>query len=277
MKLLNLQEFHGMSLDILKDIDAFCRPRNIHYSLAFGTLLGAVRHKGFIPWDDDIDLVMPREDYERFSKEYRSEKYIFIDRATHPECYLTFGRVADREKTFLASTQPWHSPDIKTGVWVDVFPMDAVPDNREEYLCLYRTFNRLLRQIRKARRMTAPQDPALPLSKRITVFRHQFGHHRARTQDPAAMAQDFITTVRDVSVMPTRHIGLLSEPTTPAFYFEKSVFEEFIDLPFEDGMFPVPSHYDEVLRATYGDYMQLPPENKRKVDLFSLGYVYWKD
>ena len=90
MKPLTLQELHAIDLEILKEIDAFCRPRGIRYSLSFGSLLGAVRHKGFIPWDDDIDLVMPREDYDRFRKEFTSSKFRFIDRESNPACWKPF-------------------------------------------------------------------------------------------------------------------------------------------------------------------------------------------
>lgn len=278
MKPLTLQELHAIDLDILKEIDAFCRPRKIRYSLSFGTLLGAVRHKGYIPWDDDIDLVMPREDYERFREGFTSEKYRFIDRRSDPACYLTFGRVVETEKTHIASMQPWHSPAINTGAWVDIFPMDYVPDDKEEYLCLYRVFNRLLKMARKIRRQIAPRDPALSLSKRFKMWRRQMGHGSAKKQDPSMLAMDFIATAKKASEIPTNHVGLLLEPTTPSYYFEKSVFEEYVDLPFEDGAFPAPARWDEVLRACFGDdYMQLPPENKRKTDLYKLGNVYWKD
>ena len=278
MKPLTLEELHALDLEILKEIDAFCRPRKIRYSLSFGTLLGAVRHKGFIPWDDDIDLVMPREDYDRFRDGFSSERFRFIDRESCPACYLTFGRVVECERTHIASMQPWHSPDINTGAWVDIFPMDAVPDDREEYMRLYRVFNRLLKMARKVRRQIAPRDPALPLSKRLTMARRQFGHGSARAQDPSGMALDFITTAKMASTQVTDHVGLLLEPTTPDYYFEKSIFEEYIDLPFEDSAFPVPVRYEEVLRACFGDdYMTLPPEKKRKTDLYKLGNVYWKD
>lgn len=276
MRPLTLQELHAIDLDILKEIDAFCRPRGIRYSLSFGSLLGAVRHKGFIPWDDDIDLVMPREDYDRFRKEFTSSKFRFIDRESDPACWLSFGRVVETERTHIASMQSWHSPEINTGAWVDIFPMDAVPDDREEYMRLYRVFNRILKMARKVRRQTAPIDKALPLKKRLTMWRRQLGHHPA--EDPSTLVLDMIATARRASATPTGHVGLLLEPTTPSYYFEKSVFEQYVDLPFEDGVFPCPARYDEVLRACFGDdYMQLPPENKRKTDLYKLGNVYWKD
>ncbi len=78
MKELTLSDVKAVSLDILKDVHEFCIAHDIKYSLAYGTLIGAIRHKGFIPWDDDIDIVMPRPDFERFFKEYKSEKGIIV-------------------------------------------------------------------------------------------------------------------------------------------------------------------------------------------------------
>lgn len=276
VKPMTLNELHRHSLDLLKDIDAFCRPRGIRYSLAFGTLLGAVRHKGFIPWDDDIDLVMPREDYIRFRKEYVSDRFEFIDRESTPECYIGFGRVVDTKETCLVGVQPWHSNKINSGTWVDIFPMDYVPDDHDEYMSLYRCMNFLLRLSRKVRRFTAHGHPALPLSKRFKLFVRKIGHGTYKKLDPSEVALDYVRTLRLATSAKTSHLGSLSCADTPSFYFESSVFDEYVDLPFEGGMFLAPAKYDLVLRTIFGDdYMQLPPEKDRKTDLYKLGNVYY--
>ena len=99
MKRLTHKELQDFSLEILTDIADFCEKEGLKYSLAYGTLLGAIRHKGFIPWDDDIDIIMPREDYNRFRETYKNRKFIFVDSNNTPDCFIAFGRVCDTERT----------------------------------------------------------------------------------------------------------------------------------------------------------------------------------
>ena len=276
MKELTLEELHAGALEILRDIDAFCRPRGIRYSLAFGSLLGAVRHKGFIPWDDDIDLVMPRADYERFREEYQSGNFVFIDRESTPECLIAFGRVVDTKRTALVGVQPWHTAKLSTGVWVDIFPMDYVPDDHDEYMRLYRSMNRLLLFSRKVRRHTAPLNPALPLGLKLKLLRRRIGHGSYKKLNPSEIIRDYMTTLSLATSAKTSHLGSLACADTPEYYFDASIFDEYVDLPFEDGMFQAPARFDTVLRTLYGDaYMELPPAEKQVTDLYRIARVYW--
>lgn len=273
---MSLDELHAFALDILKDIDSFCRPRGLRYSLGFGTLLGAVRHKGFIPWDDDIDLMMPREDYIRFREEYKSDKYRFIDRECDSRCYITFGRVIDTERSSLIGLQPWHSRELNSGVWVDIFPMDYVPDSRAEYDSLYNMLNILLKYTRKVRRMHAWCSPELPLRLKLKYLTRTTGHPRLKKADPSQAALDLLRLEQRATAHKTNHLGSLACADTPQFYFDSAVFDSYIDLPFEGCMFRAPEQYDLVLRTIFGDnYMQLPPAKCRKTDLYRIGNVYW--
>lgn len=100
---MTLKEIQNVSLDILKDLHKFCVENNINYTLCGGTLLGAIRHNGFIPWDDDVDVAMPRPDYERFIKEFHSEKgYILKARgASDDDTFMAYARICDIEKTIV--------------------------------------------------------------------------------------------------------------------------------------------------------------------------------
>ena len=277
MKALTLQEMHLRSIEILKDVDRFCRENGIRYSMAYGTLLGAVRHKGFIPWDDDIDLVMPREDYIRFTQTYRSDRYEFLCRENCEDVWICFGRVVERTLTRFVSTSPWHSPKISTGMWLDIFPVDYVPDDREEYMSLFRVFHTLMKFGRKCRGAHAAFDPAMSLGKKIKVFFHTRMHPDLRRVDPSRFALDCIRTLLAAVPKKSEHLGQLV-CADAARMMDASWFDEYVDLPFEDGSFKAPARWDEVLKANFGnDYMTLPPVKERKAKLFHIARIYKKE
>ena len=124
-KTLTLEEHHAIILDIMKDIDRFCRENGIKYTISAGTMLGAVRHGGFIPWDDDADLFMLREDFDRFAKIYKSDKYHLLYNTRTDDEFLATGfiKVCDPGTTVADK-----STKTRYGVYVDVFPLDAVPE-----------------------------------------------------------------------------------------------------------------------------------------------------
>ena len=127
VKELTIEELKAVELNILKDVAKFCEKHDIKYFLCGGTLLGAIRHKGFIPWDDDIDIAMPREDYERFFKLYNSSntRYHADSLENNPNWHMSFGRVGDTatvlyEHTLKEKYKEYHA-------FIDVFPVDGIP------------------------------------------------------------------------------------------------------------------------------------------------------
>ena len=140
MKEMTLQEVQNVSLDILKDVHDFCEANHINYSLAYGTLLGAIRHKGFIPWDDDVDILIPRPDFNRFCESFQSSKGYKLYRPEDPENFMVFARVCDNERTWVKTSRPWAAE--KTGVWIDIFPLEGLPNEEND-------FQRMVRKIRK--------------------------------------------------------------------------------------------------------------------------------
>lgn len=165
MRHLTLQELQQFSLDILKDVAGFCEKNNIRYSLGYGTMLGAVRHKGFIPWDDDVDIMMPREDYEKFRTIYKSKLYSFIDSRNTPDCYIAFGRVCDTKKTLASSCIPWVKKDV--GVWIDIFPVDRVPDDKDTFDRIYDSLLLLMKFNVGIRRVHTISSSRLSVRKRL--------------------------------------------------------------------------------------------------------------
>ena len=133
MKEITIEEKKRISLEILDVIHDFCKKNGIKYYLAYGTLLGAVRHKGFIPWDDDIDLVMSRPDYELFQKLFNVDGYTFVNEETKNIFPLVFGKVF-ANNTFGV----YNGISMNYGVAVDIFPLDGLPSDENEMLRLYR-------------------------------------------------------------------------------------------------------------------------------------------
>lgn len=129
MKELTLKDKQEIMLDIMLDIDKFCRENNIRYSLAYGTMLGAVRHKGFIPWDDDLDIFMLREDFERFIKTYPGERYHVLYNTRNENEFLATGYAKVHDPSTVIKGEKTHT---KYGVFVDIFPLDPVPADPEE-------------------------------------------------------------------------------------------------------------------------------------------------
>ena len=275
MRQLTLKELQSFSLEILKDVAGFCERNGIRYSLGYGTLLGAVRHKGFIPWDDDVDLMMPREDYERFRSAYRSDKFTFIDSRNTPDCFIVFGRVCDMEKTIAKSRIPWINKDV--GVWIDIFPVDRVPDDSQTYERIYESLLILMKTNVRIRRVHASPSSAFSFVERLRLMALKMINPRLAKSDPNAIVKDMTVLISLLSPQQSLHWSQLCCPDvgTNEFFMDEDI-NEYIPLRFEDRDFFAWKGYDRILRDSYGDYMILPPENKRK-PLQSYIKFMWKD
>ena len=248
-KRLTTEECKNISLKILIDIDKFCRENNITYFLACGTLLGAVRHQGFIPWDDDVDIMMPRPDYNKFIKSYSNKNY----KVSGPyDGLLNYSKVYD-VNTVKYELGVDYKKCNPIGVDVDVFPLDGIVNNEFIINFLYKTDCFL--------------EMLLRLSKQPIFYR----------KNPLKAINRIIPRI-----IGSKNLVYLLEKNAQRFNYEKSDYvirmrrstngftgalkKDFFQkhyLPFEGIEFCVPKEYDQWLKAFYGDYMKLPEESKR--------------
>lgn len=267
MRQLESFEIKQVSLDILKDVHAFCSVNKIHYTLAYGTLLGAVRHKGFIPWDDDIDIMMPRPDYERFCKVYSSSKgYVCL---SYPNSYMPFARVCDTIKTVAdEGLLPWTK--IPHGVWIDVFPIDGAEDSMDKLMKRFqkaKLYRRLLFYYRGAQ---VDFSDLHSLSDKIKILIKKI-FFKTHSSTPALQ--------RIISRIEYEHANYVTNLSCPddwgAEHFKKEMFDNYLKLQFEDTEFCVISAYDQMLKEYYGDYMRLPPIEQQVARHDGVTY-FWK-
>jgi lipopolysaccharide cholinephosphotransferase len=246
-----INELQKIQLSMLKDFDAVCQKHRISYQLFSGTALGAVRHKGFIPWDDDIDVVMLREDYERFfdsaSKELDSNKY-YVQREFSEHWPMFFSKLRLNGTTYI---EKYHSHDarIHQGIYIDIFPCDNLSDSR------------LMQKLQYS-------------ASKIVIAKSLYtrGYETNST-----VKKCFMQFCRILPTEPFKRLCIRRNDSSSlkvhTFFgggkkFERSIylrewFEQSVKMRFEDSEFPVSAHYDEMLRVMYGDYMVMPTLEQR--------------
>ena len=239
-------------LELLKEFDRICQKHNIPYVVFCGTALGAVRHKGFIPWDDDLDVSMLRSDYEKFLQIAPAEldEQYFLQAEFSEHWYIHFSKLRKNNTTFL---EKFHPKDKKMhqGIYIDIFPCDNAADNeRIRKLQFYASRIVLSKTIFKRGYETNNKLKALIMGfcslLPLKPF-HRFAMGKKRKNS------EYVHTFLSCTSKYKKGI------------YKRSWFTETIDMDFEDMKVPVSAHYDELLTTLYGDYMRLPSEEERKI------------
>ena len=161
-QITDINQLRGIQIGILDDVHRFCEAHGLTYFLSSGTLIGAVRHKGYIPWDDDIDIYMPRNDYEQFLQTYCDETghYRVINPQTEPHYYYTFAKVVDLHTLMVEK----ETEGYQIGVYMDIFPVDYVSDDPKERELVFKK-KKLLYKIRRCKiSKSNPLQSRLPRS-----------------------------------------------------------------------------------------------------------------
>lgn len=263
MRELSLREIQEESLQILKVVDSFCKANGIRYAIAYGTLLGAVRHGGFIPWDDDIDICMLRPDYDRFCAAFKADGYELLNPSEDGDCWLGFSRVLDTECTAVQTLVPFVAPPRNTGMWIDVFPLDSVPDDHGEFISLYRRAEKIYKTLRHRRSFKGDIPSFVREERRLKTWFHRIIGLRSWLADPRPCVDSLLSLMAARPFGDTDHVSSLGCPECEEEWFKRSWFENTIPHKFEDAEFPIPAAWDEVLTHMYGDYMTPPRDCNR--------------
>lgn len=260
---ITIEESRVLQVAILSSLDDFCLKNNRKYYLGCGSLLGAVRHHGFIPWDDDIDVWMPRPDYDFLMHHYTHEYIRFGCMEKDEKWPLNFGKLYD-DRTICVDEF-----GNQFGVYIDIFPIDGLPDSDRE-------IKNHIRRIRLLQKLWS--NSAITRFCRLTKANSIVKNIKILVGRLLAFFLPTKTVVSILSRALTKYAfdesALCCSITDSHFVLDKSKFENGIRVSFEDKFFLIPSDFDYFLKIWYGDYMKLPPESERKLKHGIC--AYWK-
>ena len=252
----SLEEIKEISLGILSAVDEFCVQNGIMYSLACGTLIGAIRHKGFIPWDDDVDIYMLRKDYdlfiEKFPPLYRGH-YSTLSIECSQEWNRPYAKIFDA-RTILVEKIKYNVKGM--GVNIDLFPIDNAPDDESLWVS-YEKKRKILRNIYTMKVMRWNKDRSS--IKNMFVVLCSLFLFPVSSRRIAKIIDNYSKRFNNTA---TRYyaencFGM------PNARFPQDDFDKTIEVCFENYFFQVMVGYDDYLRRFYGDYMKLPPKEKQ--------------
>ncbi|RSK10111.1 LicD family protein [Streptococcus oralis] len=254
MRKLSIEEAKKLELDILDFIDSFCKEHGINYCINYGTLIGAIRHKGFIPWDDDIDLSMTRENYEKFIQLFseKQSRYKLLSLETDDQYFNNFIKIVD-PTTKIIDTRNTKTYD--SGVFIDIFPMDTFNDSKVVDIC-YKLESFKLLSFSKHKNIVYGDSKLKDLIRTLFWL-------LLRPVSPRFFANQIEKQIQKYRVENGEYIAFIPSKAKEKEIFPRDMFDELIETPFEHLVLPAPKHFDAVLKQFYDDYMTVPPKEKQ--------------
>lgn len=251
-EITSIHEIQQLALELLIDFTTLCEKYNLRYSLAYGTLLGAVRHKGFIPWDDDIDLIMPRPDFDKIIKIIKEKTHTNIDILDFYDKNSFYG--ASILKVFRKDTVLFEYPNkynLKYGLYIDIFPVDGLPDD-------YNESRQMLKEHRQL--VTLMHWHASSLYKKKGVAKY-FSGLTSRLANWIIRREYKLGHKYDFDK--AKNVSTLCCWDLEYEILKANDFNHLINLDFEGFKFKCLPCYENLLNRQYGNYMILPPKEER--------------
>lgn len=263
---LTFREAQLGAYDVLKFIDKVCSEQGFTYFLAYGSMLGAVRNGGIIPWDDDIDVIMPRPDYDRlieYCRKYEAELTPFklFEKSLVPTYPHPIARMSSQNYWIDFANEQ----DYGIGLFVDIYPLEGVGNDLEAARKRIPHFSHLSSLCFLTSRKKFGTDNT---HSRLKMLLKVPAFIWANIWGNSHYIQKIDTLCKKYSFEESRYVSVLAQPWHQYGKENKNIHErswyEPVRMQFEDREFPVPKGYDEILKMGYGDYMTLPPENQRQ-------------
>lgn len=264
----DLRKLQLIELELLLELDSICRKHNIQYWLSAGTLLGAVRHKGFIPWDDDADIRMLRKEYDRFcavcEKELNTDRYFLQNHKTDKEYRWAYAKFRRKGTEYLRKGQ--EIIKCMTGVSIDIFVIDNVPDNYLARCLFHRVRRGCIKTLWSVVGVT--EDPTAWKRMLYHALRH------VPKQIPLAILEWLASVTNRKKTLTTCCIGFYKKEDYEGRRIDSKYtvrgtqaewFDESFEIEFEGFLFYAFKGYKEYLEYTYGTYMQIPDKKYRYV------------
>ncbi|SFC80359.1 LicD family protein [Butyrivibrio sp. YAB3001] len=255
-----MNELQKKELEIFIEVKKVLERHGLTYFAIGGTCIGAVRHQGFIPWDDDIDIAMPREDYEKFRKEYYKELPDYLQKLDGDNCKIYNGlymKIHDSRTTYIEQ----HFVDFPSrysGVFIDVMPVDAIPADKVDFV---------IKKVKKLSHMNnvnrKPFRKSLSMSSKLKhcIFAliqitHKPDYYSNKIEK---CLRQFDGENSDRALFTWRYKASINRKV-----YAKEMFDSVVEVPFENTTIAVPIGYDQYLKQDFGNYMKLPPKEQQK-------------
>lgn len=251
MKELSIDQIKHIQVEILQSVADFCDQNNITYFLAAGTMLGAIRHNGFIPWDDDIDIIIPRPDFERLLKIFKMENLdlgypTLSSNYLYPYIKISDNRTYQKEK---------FSVEMNLGIHIDVFPLDGFPKEEDlikQHLLKLKSYRKLI------------LNKIFKLSNRLSNFKRIVLGVIRYVIPVKYYIKKIIKTAKLYEFETSENVGIAVWGYGKGEVNPREVFRDSVEIEFENRIYKAPIGYDIYLTNLYGDYMKLPPESERE-------------